>query len=50
MIARDLLSWINAQTAIALAALEDEREGDFTRAVEQIYADAEQLLELVRSW
>jgi hypothetical protein len=48
--AEKLLVQIAAQVREALAALDDEHEGNARRAVSFIEADAHKLAELVRSW
>lgn len=48
--AERLLTQLEAQCRIAREALADEHEGNFTRAVAHIAADAEDLATLVRTW
>lgn len=47
---RDRLSEAAAAVAGAVAALDDEREGDFTRCVERLADAAGDLAALVRAW
>lgn len=48
--AEKLLAQLEAQTALARKALEDEAEGAFARAVVLAAYDADRLLALVSSW
>jgi hypothetical protein len=48
--ATDALAQITNQAGLALDALADEREGDFTRAVLRLEQQATALAQLVRSW
>lgn len=50
MDANKLLDQIEAQIRAAREALAEEHEGDFTRAVVYLVADAESLAHLVRTW
>jgi hypothetical protein len=48
--AERLLVQARAQITIALEALEDEHEGNFTRAVYLLGEDVDRLRELVADW